>query len=278
MPARPGAPRRFPDTPLIPRTQAVQPQEINVSNLWPELLRITLHPDQISLERGRIVISLKGIDQRYGPPELIPVQPRHEPSLWAAPLDVLAIALDGLPEERRYDVHVVLSNHFSSYPLAETGTDSFPSLPGQEVDSGLEAALFHLLAQHDCRLASLQTRIQALATHHPDELQGEPGWLVLVEEGLACLGLIEDGEFTRLRSLYMWPASSVELLGVLDRQARLAGFERPPRTLLLWTRDEQDEVALPANSGWQVLRLGRKPLVQPSRAFARDAFPVEVRA
>lgn len=228
-----------------------------MSQLWPELLRITLCPDQVILERGKRIISLKGVEERYFNPEIIPVEARHEPTLWAAPLDVLAIALDGLPD-RRHDTHVILSNHFVHYPLINA------DLPGKDeaagiIDPQLEARLADLLIRHGCRVASLEPRVVALATSHPDELQGEPGWLVLIEEGLACLALIEDGEFTRLRHLYMWPASSVELLSVLDREAALAGLARPPRTLLLWTRDETDEVNLPADGSWHISRLGKKP-------------------
>lgn len=248
-----------------------------MSQLWPELLRITLCPDQIVLERGKLIISLKGVEHRYFAPEVIPVEPRHEPSLWAAPLAVLAIAIDGLPE-RRYDTSLILSNHFVHYPLVDTAsTRDDEGQPSGIIEPQLEAALSDLLNRHDCRLTSIEPRMIAVATNHPDELQGEPGWLVLIEEGLACLGLIEDGEFTRLRNLYMWPASSVELLSVLDAEARRAGLERPPRILLLWARDEMDEVNLPANSGWHVSRLGKNSTLPPLRPAPRDTLPVGMR-
>lgn len=247
-----------------------------MSHLWPELLRITLCPDRIVLERGKLIISLKGVEHRYVAPEIIPVEPRHEPSLWAAPLAVLAIALDGLPE-RRHDTSIILSNHFVHYPLVDAGASHDHEVPTGIIEPRLEAAINDLLDQHDCRLTSIDPRIVALATNHPDELQGEPGWLVVIEEGLACIGLIEDGEFTRLRNLYMWPASSVELLSVLDREAHLAGLESPPKTLFLWTRDEMDEVSLPANSDWHISRLGRKPESLLPRPLLRDAMPVGAR-
>lgn len=248
-----------------------------MSNLWPELLRITLCPDQIVLERGKLIISLKGVEHRYFQPEIIPVEPRHEPTLWAAPLAVLAIALDGLPE-RRHEANIILSNHFVHYPLVDAATTSEDDLMSSGIiEPQLEAALKDLLAKREIGLTSIEPRMVAIATNHPDELQGEPGWLVLIEEGLACLGLIEDGEFTRLRNLYMWPASSVELLSVLDREARLAGLDSPPRILLLWTRDEMDEVTLPLNSGWHVLRLGRKPLASMPRPAPREIMPAGVR-
>lgn len=247
-----------------------------MSQLWPDLLRITLCPDQIVLERGKLVISLRGVEQRYATPEIIPVEARHEPTLWAAPLAMLSIALDGLPD-RRHDISVVLSNHFVHYPLVDVGS------PGDEirldgmVDPQLERGLRDMLEARGCRVNAIEPRIVAIATGHPDELQGEAGWLVAIEEGLACLGLIEDGEFTRLRNLYMWPASSVELFRVLDRQARLAGLDKPPRTLLLWMRDEADEVALPADSSWQVLRLGRKSVSPMLRPHSVPLHPVGAR-
>jgi len=223
-------------------------------SLWPDLLRVTLCPDQVVLERGKLAISLKGVEPRYFDPEVIPVEPRHEPTLWAAPLAVLGIALDGLPE-RPHEASVLLSNHFSHYPLIHGD-----SCPGLETvashDHELENALRDLLGRHNCHLTCLQSRLVAFGSSLLDELQGESGWIVLVEEGLASIGLVQDGEFTRFRNLYMWPASSVEILALLDHEALLAGHKVPPRNLLLWRRDESDEVILPLNSGWQVTRLG----------------------
>lgn len=248
-----------------------------MSQLWPDLLRITLCPDQIVLERGKLIISLKGVEHRYSPPEIIPVEPHHEPSLWAAPLAVLKIALDGLPE-RRHDTSVILSNHFVHYPLLQSSAAEMENLPTNAIDSELDTALHRLLAEHECRISSIQPRMVAIATNHPDELQGEPGWLVVIEEGLACLGLIEDGEFTRLRNLYMWPASSVELLNVLDREAALAGLDRLPRILLLWTRDQADEISLPLNSGWHISHFGKRPRVPMLRPISHAIGPVGARA
>lgn len=249
-----------------------------MSQLWPELLRITLCPDQVVLERGKLIISLKGVEHRYSTPEVIPVEAKHEPTLWAAPLDVLAIALDGLPD-RRHDANVILSNHFVHYPLVQADIAYGDGQPAGVIEPELEQSLQRLLAQRECRLTSILPRILAIATNHPDELQGEPGWLVLIEEGLACLGLIEDGEFTRLRNLYMWPASSVELLSVLDREAVRAGLDRLPRTLLLWTRDEADEVSLPSNSGWHISRIGKKPApTLLRRPVSYGVMPADVRA
>lgn len=226
-----------------------------MSHLWPEILRITLCPDQVVLERGKLVISLAGMEPRYLEPEIIPVEPGHEPTLWAAPLAVLAIALDGLPEGA-YDTRVILSNHFAHYPLVSASPSGRSDQVVGAIDEELQSTLDDLLERHNCRLTSLLPRIVALGTSLLDELQGESGWLVLVEDGLACLGLIQDWEFVRLRNLYMWPASSVELLALLDQEATLAGFQESPRNLILWKRDKSDEVILPLNSGWQVIRLG----------------------
>lgn len=226
-----------------------------MSHLWPELLRITLCPSQVILERGKLMISFKGVEPRYSEPEIIPVEARHEPTLWDAPLAVLRIALDGLPQHPYY-ANVILSNYFVRYPLVRACPSGEPETALEAVDSSLQAALAKLLERHDCRLTSLLPRIVALSSNVHEELQGEPGWLVLIEEGLACLGLILNGEIAHLRSLYMWPASSVELLALLDREAAMAGLRQPPRNLLLWIWDESDDVTLPRHSDWQVTRLG----------------------
>jgi len=240
-----------------------------VSHLWPELLRITLCPDQVVLERGKLVISLKGMEPRYFQPEVIPVEPRHEPTLWAAPLAVLGIALDGLPE-RPHDASVMLSSHFVHYPLVLSGATCESEYVDNVIEDPLRNAIGKLLEQHNCRLASLLPRIVAFGKDLLEELQEEPGWIVLVEEGLASVGLVQDGEFTRLRNFHMWPASSVELLTLLDREASAAGLQKPPRNIILWRRDESDEVILPLKSGWQITRLGEQPTtVIPRRTVSR---------
>jgi len=243
-----------------------------MSHFWPEILRITLSPDQVALEKGRLMLTLTGVEPNYREPEIIPVQPGYTPTLWSDPLAVLSIALDGLTEGP-YDARVILSNHFSHYPLVldslSSGVDTSPSAV---VDDELRTGLQELLEKHDCRLTSLQTRLVALGTSLLDEFEGEPCWLVLVEDGLACLGLIQDWEFIRLRNSYMWPVSSVDLLTLLDHEATLAGLQHPPRTLILWKRDESDEVTFPLNTGdWHITTLGKE---EPcSLARRRTSWP-----
>lgn len=238
-----------------------------MSDLWPELLRITLYPDQVILERGKLVVSLAGVEPRYFEPEIVPVEPRHEPALWAAPLAVLRIILDGLPE-RPHDASVILSNHFVHYPFVNGANASEPDRAADLIEESLQLALSESLQQHQCRLASLQPRIVTLGEDVADELQGEPGWLVAVEQGLASIGLVQDGEFIHFRNMHMWPASSVELLSVLDREAFGAGLKNLPRNLILWTRDEFDEVVMPLKSGWQITRLGEQPTTAAPRREA----------
>ncbi|MBS1188783.1 MAG: hypothetical protein H6R10_575 [Rhodocyclaceae bacterium] len=231
-----------------------------MSSLWPELLRITLCPDQVVLERGKLIITLDGMEPRYLEPEIIPVEPQHEPTLWTAPLAVLGIALDGLPEGP-HDAIVILSNHFVDYPLLQAATPDQLNNAGEVIEQPLQAAIAELLQQHDCRLTSLLPRLVAFGPSLQDELQGESGWLVLVEEGLASIGLALDGELTHFRNFHMWPASSsVGLLTLLDQEAFRAGLRMPPRNLLLWRRDESEEIIMPPNAAsWQITRLGDLP-------------------
>lgn len=240
-----------------------------MSHPWPELLRITLCPDQVILQCCTRINSLNDMEPRCLEAEIIPVEPRHEPTLWTAPLAVLGIALDGLPE-RPHDAEVILSNHFVPYPLIHSDTAREPEYNVSVIDVGLRSSLIELLEQHNCRLTSLQPRIVAFGRDLLEEFQEEPGWVVLVEEGLASVGLVRSGEFTRFRNLYMWPASSVELLTLLDREAAMAGLKRPPRNLMLWRRDESDEVVLPLKSGWQITHLGEIPTTaMPRRTVSR---------
>lgn len=209
------------------------------------------------------------MEARYLEPELIPVEPKHEPTLWAAPLAVLGIALDGLPE-CSHDASVILSNHFVRYPLIQGQASSIEPESGVgDIEEPLHAALHGLLMQRNCHLTSLQPRLVAFGNALMEELQGEPGWIVLVEEGLASVGLVQDWEYTRFRNLYMWPTSMVQLLALLDQEASSAGLRIPPRNLILWGRDESDEVPLPFASGWQITRFGdRSAEVIPHRTVS----------
>jgi len=228
-----------------------------MSHLWPELLRINLCPDKVAFERGKLAISLKGLEPKYYEPEVIPVEPVHEPTLWAAPLAMLTIVLDGLPEGS-YDTTVVLSNHFVHYPVV--GRD--PLSAGNQdciVDKTLRESLIELLKRHGCRLGSLQPRIADINAKIREDFPEEPAWLVTVEDGLACFGLMQDGELHHLHNVYMWPAASVEMLTLLDKESANMRLPQPPRHLLIWRQNKSDEIFLPANNDWQITWLDPQP-------------------
>lgn len=228
-----------------------------MSHLWPELLRINLCPDKVVLERGKLAISIKGLEPRYYEPEVIPVEPVHEPTLWSTPLAILKIVLDGLPEGS-YDACVVLSNHFVHYPVVGRDplpTDSHDCL----IDKNLRDSLANLLERHGCRLGSLQPRIAGVHAKLQEDFPEEPAWLVVVEDGLACFGLMQDGELHHLHNVYMWPAASVEMLTLLDKESANMCLPQPPRNLLIWRQNKSDEILLPANNDWQITWLGLQP-------------------
>lgn len=238
-----------------------------MSHLWPELLRINLCPDKVVLERGKLMISFKGLEPRYYEPEVIPVEPVHEPTLWSAPLAILEIVLDGLPEGS-YDASVVLSNHFVHYPVVgrdfgRSGSTDFI------IDKRLSDSLKDLLERHGCRLGSLQSRIADLGVTLQQDFPEEPAWLVTVEDGLACFGLLQDGELSHLHNVYMWPAASIEMLTLLDKESAAMNLPQPPKNLLIWCQNHSDEIILPANNDWQITWL---------RPQSPTGFPNQVRS
>lgn len=238
-----------------------------MSQLWPDLLKITLCPDRLIVEHGKLIISLKGIEPRYGRPGVFPVEARHEPSLWAAPLAMLETLLASLPP-RRHDATVILSNYFSRYPLIGEHADKAEDGAGAFIDPALTRALTDVLARHNCKLAAVLPRILSVGRQCIEELHGEAAWLVVVEQGLASLGLLRDGEFVRIRNLCVWPTASVPLLDVLDREAGAAGLVQRPRTLLLWQGERDDEIPLPRLADWHVSVLtgaGIEPNPMPVR-------------
>lgn len=240
-----------------------------MSRWLPDQLHIHLAPDQVVLERRVMGLGLAGVEAKLRVKDTFAVARPTPERPWSGALQVLETALAALPE-RHHDATVVLSNHFVRYGLvpwsemlgtAEEETalarHYFRSTYGEAVDRWelrvsvepsasrqlagavdreLLADLRSLFAATQARLVSIQPGLMAVCNGHRTELGGD-AWLLMAEPGAICLGLLEHGEFARLRSLRSGPSWEKDLATILTREAYLAEVDDPPQDVLLWTRE-----------------------------------------
>jgi hypothetical protein len=76
----------------------------------------------------------------------------------------------------------------------------------------------------------------AVCNQHRRQLDHQPAWLILVEPGMLCLGLLDQGNLVRLRSLRIDAHWSADLPVLLEREACLAAVDEMPGDAFLWMR------------------------------------------
>jgi hypothetical protein len=126
------------------------------------------------------------------------------------------------------------------------------------IDQELLESLRALFPDRRRRLRSIQPRLMAVCNQHRAALGAGPAWLLLVEPGHLCLGLIAAGSLVRLRNLRGGDDWAGTLPELLDREACLAELEAAPGELLLWLRDRPVPTVAP--DGALRLRLLEDPL------------------
>jgi hypothetical protein len=139
-----------------------------------------------------------------------------------------------------------------------------PDVPVR-IASGIERSLLDdlrgVVATAGVRLDSIQPRLMTVCNEHRRTLDCQRGWLMLVEPGNLCLGLIDRGSLVRMRSLRVDAQWASDLPALLEREACLAELDELPGDAFLW------------------LRIGtapNEPLSLPLRLHAlQDARPAE---
>jgi hypothetical protein len=237
--------------------------------LFPDELRISLSPDRVAIERRSLALSLAGLKASPVAQQVFATGKPAGRGGVDAVLQVLATALESIGD-RRCRASVVLDNSFVRYVLVpqsdllspedeasvmrhcfqevygeiadqwELRVSPAPGLPVQ-VASGVDRPLLDglrgVLAAAGVRLESIQPRLMAVCNEHRGALATEPAWLVLVEPGNACLGLITGGGLARLRSLRIDGGWTADLPALLEREACLAELDEMPVDVMLWHRD-----------------------------------------
>lgn len=268
-----------------------------MSLLSPDELRVAVAPDQVVVERRRLELTLRGVQTRLLERQILRVftavgRNRHD-----AALQVMASALATIDDRVHCRVSVVLANSFVRYLLVpqsshldpeveaavvrhcfheahgdaadgwEVRASPAPGMPVQVasgVDRELIEELRHAATTLGIRLESIQPRLMTVCNEHRKDLARDPAWLVLVEPGNLCLGLLDKGGLVRLRSQRIDARWVSDLPALLEREACLAELETMPGDAYLW------------------LRIGiapGEPLALPLRLHAlQDPWPVETAA
>jgi hypothetical protein len=262
--------------------------------LFPDELQVSLAPDQVVVERRTFRVSLHGIGPRMLDRRILRVPGTSGRARYEGALQVMATELATIGDRRRSRVRVVLANSLVRYLLvphssrlgpeeeAAVVRHCFQEVYGDAAErwelraspasgrpvrlaSGVERDLIEGLrsatATLGMRLESIRPRLMAVCNEHVRVLGREPAWLILVEPGMLCLGLLDRGGIVRLRSLRIDTHWSADLPALLEREACLAELDEMPGDAFLW------------------LRIGTVPNIPPSLPMRlhvlQDPWPVD---
>lgn len=235
-----------------------------MSRLFPDELRISLAPDQVIVERRAVGVRTRLLDRQILRAFGTAGRDRH-----GGALQVMASALATIDDRQRCRVRVVLANSFVRYLLVpqsdrlsaedeaavvrhcfqevygsaaehwELRASPAPDVPVR-IASGIERSLLDdlrgVVATAGVRLDSIQPRLMTVCNEHRRILDCQRAWLMLVEPGNLCLGLIDRGNLVRVRSLRVNAHWASDLPALLEREACLAELDESPGDAFLWLR------------------------------------------
>lgn len=240
-----------------------------MSRWFPDRLLVTLAPDQVALEHHAVAPGLGGLRTRLRQRQVLATGSEAGRGAWQGALKVLATAL-AEHDSGHSTVTVILANNFVRYVLVprsgllnqdqaaavlrhcfdetfgeaagswELRVSDAPGMPLQAacgIDRELLDSLRALFPHRQRRLQSIQPRLMAVCNQHRAALGAGPAWLLLVEPGNLCLGLIAGGGLARLRSLRSGEDWATTLPALLARETCLAELDEAPGELRLWLRD-----------------------------------------
>ncbi|MBI4996766.1 MAG: hypothetical protein HZA64_09440 [Rhodocyclales bacterium] len=240
-----------------------------MSRLFPDQIQVSLAPDQVIVERRGARVSLKGIGTQLLDRRILRAFGTAGRSKHEAALQVMASALATVEDRQRCRATVVLANSLVRYLLvphssrlgpeddAAVVRHCFQEVYGDAAErwelraspasdlplrlaSGIERSLIEdlrsVMTTLGMRLDSVQPRLMAVCNEHRRLLDRQPAWLILVEPGMLCLGLLDRGNLVRLRSLRVDAHWAADLPALLEREACLAELDEMPADAFLWLR------------------------------------------
>lgn len=122
------------------------------------------------------------------------------------------------------------------------------------VDRRLLAAVREIFARKGMVVASIQPHLMAAYNHAYPLLQRCNAWLGIVEPGVLFLGLLNKGQWKRVRSIRIGDDWQAELPKLLERESCFAGAAANASEVLLVAPDEGPLLFAP-DSRWTFRRL-----------------------
>ena len=271
-----------------------------MSLLSREELRVVLSRDQVQLVHIGCELTLQGWLYRVLNKRIIPCTEDAQ-TPWANAVKALELALAELPGKPTV-AQVILSNYFMHYAMVPwsdslsndaeelafakhcfsqlfgTVADSwelrvsqdYPGVP--QFASGVDAQLLQtvraLFASAKIQLKSVQPYLMAAYNNCQAGFKSEDAWFVLYEQGNLCMGLVQNGHLSSVRTIKVGGDWLEKLPQIIDREAYLSEIETTANEIFLWA-PEHWGAALPKTERWKIHKV--QPMIQTGFATDYDA-------
>ena len=258
-------------------------------------LRIVLRPEQVVLARIRRELTRRGLKRHMEDRLVIPSDSATGDDMpWSGALRAIEASLSGFAV-RKSHATVILSNHFMRYALVPWNDalsdvkeemayaqHSFGETYGRDskawelrlcagragvpqmasaVDARLLADLGQLFGRSRIGMKSIQPHLMMAYNACHALLHDRSAWLAIVEQGNLCLALLQEGQWSWVRTMRIGRDWQEELPRFLEREAFMVNIENSPSEVYLWAPEH--EAVLPVSDGrWQITQL--QPLRVPA--------------
>jgi hypothetical protein len=252
-------------------------------------LRVVVSPDQVALWPVQRTLGWRGLIRTMDEPHIVSCSTASGATPWRAALHALESML---PEFAAHSAGatVILSNHFLRYVLVPWRAEladaeeelsyarhCFARVYGKAalqwsvrlsqeaaeaprlasaVDTELLDGLKGVFSGAGIPLRSIQPHLMAAFNAFTGRRRQHSAWLALLEPGNLCLALLQQGRWSRVRSLRIGHAWREELPQILEREAYLADDPAVPHAVYVWSA-ELGDTALPEIDPWQFHALGQ---------------------
>lgn len=256
--------------------------------------RIVLYQDQVVLVSVRREFTHRGMKRHVRDKQVLACNATAGGMPWDDALRVLEAALPGRVP-RNSHATVIVANQFMRYaliPWNEALSDereemifarhSFKEIYGSDadswelrinrgnagvaqlacaVDARLLEALRGLFGRLGVRLRSIQPHLMAAYNSCRAIMRDRSAWLVLVERNNLCFALLQEGQWSWVRSVRVDVRWRESMPFFLEREAFLANNGTDTDEVFLWVPDRHGE-ALPPGNRWRFRYL--QPPAMPS--------------
>lgn len=254
--------------------------------------RIVLYRDQVVLASVRREFTRRGVKRQVLDKRILPCNTTAGAMPWDDALRALEMALQN-GAYRKSHATAVIANQLTRYTLIPWNEalsndreemlfarHSFREMYGSDtdawelrinqgsagtaqiacaVDARLLGALRELFGRLQIGLQSIQPHLMTAYNSCRAQLRGRSAWLVLAERGNLCLALLQQGQWSWVRTIRAEENWRESLPFFLEREAFLANTCLATGEVFLWAPDCMEE-ALPSGGRWQFRYLQPPPV------------------